>query len=334
MLEDFLLYEAQMAVLHWLQSWGGWLVAPMQALSFLGDETFYLLVMPALYWCLSPALGLRAGLLLMLSNGLNTALKLSFALPRPPWYGSLVQGWVSESSFGLPSGHAQNAAALWGLLASQARRAPWQAGLVALIGLIGISRLFLGVHFITDVLAGWLVGGALLWAMLRFEAPVMRAVLARPLPWQVMLVFAASLAMIGAGLLGLVIGSSHPTTPAVLDSALPYVPEGETPLSPETAFTVAGAFFGLAAGALVLQARQVRFTAEGGARVLALRYVAGAVGVLVLWRGLGALLPDDGSLLALTLRYSRYALIGAWISAGAPWLFLRLGWRGPRTVSG
>ena len=47
--------------------------------------------------------------------------------------------------------------------------------------------------------------------------------------------------------------------------------------------------------------------------------------VLALWAGLRAVLPDDGSALAYALRFVRYALMGAWIAAGAPALFQKLG---------
>jgi hypothetical protein len=58
------------------------------------------------------------------------------------------------------------------------------------------------------------------------------------------------------------------------------------------------------------------------------RYLIGVVGVLILWRGLGLvfdLLAPDETLPAHLLRYLRYSLVGLWISALAPLLFIRLG---------
>jgi hypothetical protein len=63
--------------------------------------------------------------------------------------------------------------------------------------------------------------------------------------------------------------------------------------------------------------------------------VLGVVGVLLLWRGLGALfdlLAIDESLLDHLLRYIRYGLIGVWVSAGGPFLFIRLGLAKKREV--
>ncbi len=73
--------------------------------------------------------------------------------------------------FSFPSGHATGAAAVglltawmlcrWIVLPWAARVTVW-AITIAMIGLIGFSRCYLGVHFVTDVLAGWLLGAA--WA--------------------------------------------------------------------------------------------------------------------------------------------------------------------------
>jgi hypothetical protein len=53
-------------------------------------------------------------------------------------------------------------------------------------------------------------------------------------------------------------------------------------------------------------------------------FLLGLVGVLVLWYGLGLVFPRDEAVIPYILRYLRYALVGGWISAGAPWLFTRL----------
>jgi uncharacterized membrane protein YGL010W len=59
-----------------------------------------------------------------------------------------------------------------------------------------------------------------------------------------------------------------------------------------------------------------------------LRYVLGAVGVLVFYLGLkvlfGLIVPDTEAVFPYILRYIRYVLVGAWISAGAPWIFVKL----------
>lgn len=113
-----------------------------------------------------------AALLVLASVGggavLSSLLKLGIDRPRPDLVAHLVE--VSTASF--PSGHATLAAVTYltlGALLSrvEARRSAKIYVLtvaVALTFLIGISRIYLGVHWPTDVLAGWCVGSA--WAML------------------------------------------------------------------------------------------------------------------------------------------------------------------------
>ena len=91
-------------------------------------------------------------------------LKLAFARPRPD------VAVYAENSFSFPSGHAASSAAFCGVMTYILVRERWGPGLLAamigvtLAALIGLSRLFLGEHFLSDVLNGYLVGG--LWAML------------------------------------------------------------------------------------------------------------------------------------------------------------------------
>ncbi len=75
------------------------------------------------------------------------------ARPRPP-----AAGWLTEpEGFSLPSKHTTLAALTAGVLAGQRRSGPAgrAAALLAAAG-VGVSRVYLGVHWPTDVLAGWL----------------------------------------------------------------------------------------------------------------------------------------------------------------------------------
>jgi hypothetical protein len=72
----------------------------------------------------------------------------------------------------MPSGHAQDAASIWGLLAVSLRRWWMTVAAVVMILMIGLSRIYLGVHFAHDVLGGWAVGLILLLVFTRLEGPV------------------------------------------------------------------------------------------------------------------------------------------------------------------
>jgi membrane-associated phospholipid phosphatase len=105
-----------------VQSIGSWLNPLMSLFSFLGTEQFYLVLVPFIYWCIEPAFGLSIGAMLMLTNVVNSAFKLALHSPRPYWLDPQVKALGAESSFGMPSGHSQNAAAIWGLAAAKIKR--------------------------------------------------------------------------------------------------------------------------------------------------------------------------------------------------------------------
>ena len=67
------------------QALGGWLRTPMVIFTFLGDEQFYLIAIPLVYWCIHKGLGADLGVLLVLSSFTNTALKSFFKHSRPFW---------------------------------------------------------------------------------------------------------------------------------------------------------------------------------------------------------------------------------------------------------
>ena len=159
----------EIIVNQFFQSLGAWLKWPMLGITAIGYEQFFVLLLPAVYWSIDQAVGLRMGMVLLLGTDLNTFFKFLFHNPRPFWISDQVIAYSHESSFGLPSGHAQIAASVWGWLAVEVKKRWFTISAIVLILLIGISRLYLGVHFLSDVVLGWLLGGllvlvfALLW---------------------------------------------------------------------------------------------------------------------------------------------------------------------------
>jgi membrane-associated phospholipid phosphatase len=308
--------------INWIiavQSLGSWLEAPMEFFTFLGYEDFFFLVLPLIYWSVDAALGLRVAFILTTSSYVNSIVKAWFASPRPYWVSNQVEPFSVESSFGVPSGHAQNAVAIWGLIAAWVKkRWAWVVALV-LTFLIGFSRLYLGVHFPQDVLLGWLIGLVLLLAFLKLWEPLVYWVKQKPLAQQVMMAFAVSLLMIVLGLWSSVPLNAYVFPVAWTENALRAGPLPD-PVSTEGFFTSAGTFFGLALGAAWI-ATWGGYRASGPLEKRALRYVIGLLGILVFWYGLGAVFPRGETLLPLLLRYLRYTLVGLWITAGAPWLF-------------
>jgi membrane-associated phospholipid phosphatase len=319
------------AILNWgtnvilfLQSLGSWLIAPMNFFSFFGNELFFLFIAPAILWCVDATLGMRAGLGLLASLSINAVIKLAFHAPRPYWYDVRVQPYSSETSFGIPSAHSQNSVVLWSLLANWVKRPVAWVLAVAMILLVSLSRMVLGMHFPSDVLAGWALGLLLLWAILSLEKPVLGWLRGRPIGDQVAAVFAASLALILLGALTrLALGAW--TVPTGWVELAARQPGGApiTPLSLTGLVSPAASFFGLGLGGILLY-RRGWFDASGSFWLRLARFVVGLAGVFIIWYGLDKLFPDGDTLIPLFLRYLRYATVGVWMSYLAPVIFFRL----------
>lgn len=323
-MENF--WELQSGFNVLFQSLGAWLEFPMRLFTFMGEEQFFMLVMPAIYWCLDAGLGLRLGIILLSSNSLNHYLKVAFHTPRPYWINPGVKAHVLESSFGLPSGHSQNSASLWGRLAAATSQRWLRAGLVILVILIGLSRLYLGVHSIADVLLGWAIGALLVWMSLKLETPVTQWVKRQEAPALLGFSLLVSLGVILVDRLILgVFGAWAIPEEWIKNAILAGATGAPDPFSSSGIISGAGTLFGFLAGAIWLRGRG-GYCAAGRGWKLAARYALGVTGVFVIWFGLDQLFPDGTHLLANSLRYLRYALAGVWISGVAPDLFIRLGW--------
>lgn len=320
------LHQIEILWILFLQSFTAWLAEPMRLISLFGQEDFYMLVMPALYWCFDATIGIRVGMMLLLTHSVNTAAKMVFHQPRPYWINHQVHAYAAETSFGLPSGHAQMAISIWGLLAALLQNKRTKIALAILIFLIGFSRIILGVHFISDVVAGWLIGALLLFLFVRFEKPITAWVKTLPLAQMAALALGSTLLLSG-GILVAGASSSQWVLPSEW-TQLAAAARPETtidPLSISDAFTIGGTWLGLLLGAAWLYHRQGGFHADGTPSQRLLRYFIGTAGILALWYGLGQVFPREPDAISYGLRFFRYTLVGLWVSAGAPLVFQRFG---------
>jgi membrane-associated phospholipid phosphatase len=320
------IFSIGLQIISWLQGLGAWLTPVMQLFTFLGSEQFYLIIAPALLWCIDATLGFRMGLFLMISGMVNTALKVAFHGPRPYWYTTDVKVFSGASnSFGVPSGHSQNSVVVFGTLAERIKtRAAWVIAVI-LMFMIGISRIYLAVHFPHDVLLGWLFGVILLWLLLRLEKPIVSWLKRHEVGIQLLFIFLFSLFLILLILIAQ-LSLSGWTLPTVwVNNAHLAFPDEPviTPLSYHNFLPNIGAFFGLAAGWIWIS-RLGGFTTRDAWYKLILRYILGLVGVLILYIGLGSLITETETFASYVFHYIQYALIGFWISGFAPWVFVRL----------
>lgn len=261
------------------------------AVTFTGEEMFYLLFVPILFWAIDHRVATRVGFAFLISAYVNPILKDLFPQPRPYGVNPDV-GKISVPGSGMPSGHAQSSVFVWGTLAWQIGRGWFWALAILWMFLVGFSRVYLGVHFPHQVIAGWAVGAMLLALFIlidpRFES------------WMVGLPISRQL-LIAIGV------------PVVM--ALAY-PHNDTVAS-------AAVMCGFGSG-FVLMRRTCPYSASGTWWQRVLRTIIGLAGLLALYIGLGFIAPEKDAVsesVYYATRFLRYGILGLWISFGAPWFF-------------
>ncbi len=242
------LFDFGIGLIQVLQMLSPALDALMKFFTFLGTIEFYLVLMPLLYWTVNPRLGIRVLLILISVDAVGVYLKQLLHQPRPYWVRDVIN-LSTESSYGIPSTHASNTLAVWGFLSYRLKRRWLWISAIVLVLLIGISRLYLGVHFPHDVVGGWLLGAALLYLILKGEQRILPWLQEQSVGLQIGIGFGASVVLILVGLLVGVVISGSPDPAAWAQFA-------NTARSPAHYFTIGGALFGAVAGfVLMLQAR-------------------------------------------------------------------------------
>ena len=108
---------------------------------------------------------------------LNTAAKYTFQRPRP----SITEFLISEHGYSFPSGHSMIAMAFYGYIVYMIYKHEEKStkkylkiiGLLFIIFMIGLSRIYLGVHYASDVLAGFMLSIAYLMLFIIFSPKIL-----------------------------------------------------------------------------------------------------------------------------------------------------------------
>lgn len=263
-------------------------------LTFFGEESFLLVAVFAIYWCINKRLGEYLLLSLFTSISLNGMLKDIVRRPRPfiteGWEGlrhvridnALVDTVTLDGSFSFPSGHSQCAGGFFTSVSLWLKKGWIYAAATVMIVGVMVSRVYLGVHFPTDVLVGAALGilSSLVcyWLFNRFY---------RYKLWLFAVVVLLSL-------------------PAIL-----LAPSSDTVKAVGVGI---GAVIGLA-----WEVKAINFTVDGTALRRVLRLLLGGALVMALRLGLKVVLPE-----ALFFDGLRYAFVGFAATGLVPWVFTKL----------
>ncbi len=258
--------------------------------SYLGEETIYMLVFATIYYGYSKKAGEFLAFTLFFTGVFNNTLKTIVDTPRPfQKYPDRVTNLRPSTSTGtsFPSGHTQNFTAFWFGFAYWFKKKWLFIVAMVLSVLMALSRMYLGVHFLEDVLASIVLGIGTAYVISRFfDKTDMNKVYI-----VISLVF------------------------------LPFLFIFQS----EDLFKGYGLFVGFTA-AMFIEKNYVNFSLDVSIKKKAIRIIVGLVVMLVIQLGFGVvfdMIADEGTTMLMILDMFRYGLI-ALVSLGLyPMLFNR-----------
>lgn len=290
--------------------------ALFQLFTFIGDIEGYVLVVLLIHVAFDKRLAVRLSVLVLLTMSFNHILKTLIANPRPFVVdGTYTEKWAVSAAtadkllreYSTPSGHAMAGASFYTYLAASVKHRYVRIAAVVTLVLIGLSRPYLGVHYVEDVLMGWALGIPIALLALRFGDRMSRMWNRLSLLQQVMVVVGASIAVWLA------------TQPLYESTA-----HGQPLLFVSYWGFLAGIVF-----AYPLEVKLVGFDPRSSTLFhKILRYVTSVglvMGTLFLLDAIFGRVASDASTLGNLLRYTQFAAAGVAGVFLAPFLFLRFG---------
>ncbi len=138
----------------------------------LGGEAVFIAAAIIVFWCLSKSCGYYMMTVGFAGTIINQFLKLWFRIPRPwvkdPGFTIVESARAEATGYSFPSGHTQNAFAVFGAPARYFKSTALRIVLVLLIALTAFSRMYVGVHTPLDVGVSLIVGTVLVFVIYPF----------------------------------------------------------------------------------------------------------------------------------------------------------------------
>lgn len=249
-------------------------------LDLFDKQEFFFVLIPAFWLGKGWKTGFRLFYILFLSSLTNHALKEFFLSPRP-FHLDPNLGVIQVNGYGFPSGAAQTVILLSGILLTQWKSTwKWSVALLYIL-FVSFSRVYLGIHFPTDIVAGWVVGFGL-WFLYAYVRPLIEKQLEKLKPFSLLLLSQLTPLL-------LIFWQHSPST-----------------------IRIGGCAMGMGVGLFINNACGWYLPSSSTKNEFALRALVGVVGTFLCYF-LIAKLPIPHSLLTMCLQFF---VLGLWVATG------------------
>ncbi|MDR2899902.1 MAG: phosphatase PAP2 family protein [Treponema sp.] len=275
------------------------LSAVLVFITTLGAGVFYMLALFFIIWCVDDRMGIRLAVLTLVSAWANSLLKVTCKQPRPYNLDPSV-GRALESSYGFPSGHAQSVLVFFMSLATWLKKPAVYIAAILITLVMSFTRLYLGVHFPTDIFGGWIAGLIVLGLYWIFADRIIKVLAVASIRFRLIISAAASFVM-------LILCPS--------DLRMP------------------GLILGLGMGYSVMihyfpfDVKKKKDGLKAGPLTLLLRYILGAAcaGLVMFFGSLFTDMLGEASSAYRIAEFTVHGLVGGAATALVPWLFIKTG---------
>lgn len=252
----------------------------LKLFDFFDRQEFFFILIPIIWFGNGLKAGLRLFYILLISSVVNHNLKEFFALPRPYHIDSSL-GIIQVDGYGFPSGAAQSVILLSGILLNWRKSFGICCITISYIISVSFSRIYLGIHFPSDILAGWVIG-SILWLLHAYGMPFIESKLER---------FQPSSLFCMSQIVPLALLVWQPTIPAVRITSIAL---------------------GVSLGLFITSLYRLNLPLPKSNKMYVIRAITGVIGTFLFYE-LTQIIPFAQTLPTLFLRFF---LLGLWISLG------------------